>query len=85
MSIMNVELYDALKNAGADEEKARSAAGSVGDANQLATKSDISVLKTDISDLKTRMDAGFKYLGLILGYVVVAVTSIGIYLLNKVG
>ena len=48
MSIMNAELYDALKEAGASEEKARGAACSVGDVNQLATKGDVESVKSDI-------------------------------------
>ena len=34
MSMMNSELYDALLDAGANKEKARAAASSVGDINQ---------------------------------------------------
>ena len=44
MSVMNVELYDALVAAGTPEDKARAAASSVGDINQLVTKSDIGAL-----------------------------------------
>ena len=41
MSMMNAELYDALLDAGAVEEKARAASQAVGDLSQLATKADI--------------------------------------------
>ena len=54
MSIMNAELYDALKEAGASEEKARVAACSVGDVNQLATKGDIASLR---SEMKAGMES----------------------------
>ncbi len=52
MSIMNAELYDALVDAGAGEEKARAAAGAIGDVNTLATKADV---KAEIADVKTAL------------------------------
>lgn len=55
MSIMVTEIYDALIEAGASEQKARAAAQSVPLAEQLATKQDIVVLKTDITELRTEM------------------------------
>ena len=55
MSIMVTEIYDALIEAGASEQKARAAAQSVPLAEQLATKQDIAVLKTDIAELRTEM------------------------------
>ena len=55
MSIMVTEIYDALIEAGASEQKARAAAQSVPLAEQLTTKQDIAVLKTDITELRTEM------------------------------
>lgn len=55
MSIMVTEIYDALIEAGASEQKARAAAQSVPLTEQLATKQDIAVLKTDIAELRTEM------------------------------
>ena len=52
---MVTEIYDALIEAGASEQKARAAAQSVPLAEQLATKQDIVVLKTDITELRTEM------------------------------
>lgn len=55
MSIMVTEIYDALIEAGASEQKARAAAQPVPLAEQLATKQDIVVLKTDIAELRAEM------------------------------
>lgn len=55
MSIMVTEIYDALIEAGASEQKARAAAQSVPFTEQLATKQDIAVLKTDIAELRAEM------------------------------
>src|ERR671922_1436405 len=56
MSTMLKEVYDALKEAGASEEKASAAAIAVSvyqlDRERLATKADIAVLKEDIANLK---------------------------------
>lgn len=52
---MVIELYDALKKLGLDDEMARAAAKAVvgaEDKSQLATKSDIADLKIAIADLK---------------------------------
>ena len=56
--LMNVAVYDALKSAGVDEEKARAAARSVAfpERDQLATKSDLAALqavnKADLAALR---------------------------------
>ena len=55
MSIMVTEIYDALIEAGASEQKARAAAQSVPLTEQLVTKQDIAVLKTDIAELRAEM------------------------------
>lgn len=52
MSTLNIELYDALREAGASEERARAAATAVLATADLATKTDIAALKTDIAMLK---------------------------------
>ena len=48
MSIMVTEIYDALIEAGASEQKARAAAQSVPFAEQLATKQDIAELRAEM-------------------------------------
>ena len=48
MSIMVTEIYDALIEAGASEQKARAAAQSVPLTEQLATKQDIAELRAEI-------------------------------------
>lgn len=55
MSIMVTDIYDALIEAGASEQKARAAAQSVPLTEQLATKQDIVVLKTDIAELRAEI------------------------------
>ena len=56
MSTMLKEIYDALKEAGASEEKASAAAIAVSayqlDRANLATKEDIAVLKEDVARLE---------------------------------
>ena len=44
MSIMITEIYEALVEAGASEEKAKAAASAVPEEDRLATKSDIQEL-----------------------------------------
>ena len=64
--LMNVAVYDALKSAGVDEEKARAAARSVAfpAQDQLVTKSD---LKAGLAELEARLIwAGAGAMGLIL-------------------
>ena len=64
--LMNVAVYDALKSAGVDEEKARAAARSVAfpEQDQLVTKSD---LKAGLAELEARLIwAGAGAMGLIL-------------------
>ena len=55
MSIMVTEVYQALVDAGASEEKARAAAEAIPDMSDLADKNDVaqfrSELKQDIADL----------------------------------
>ncbi len=59
MSTMLKELYDALKEAGASEEKASAAAVAVSaysiNRGNLATKDDIAALKADIASLDKRL------------------------------
>ena len=51
MSIMIAEVYEALVEAGASEDKAKAAACAVPAEDRLATKPDIHNIKTDIQDI----------------------------------
>ena len=53
--MMNSDVYDALIAAGAPEDKARAAAKSIGDTNQLATKKDVTELMADVARLEERI------------------------------
>lgn len=53
MSTMQTELYDALIEAGATEDKARAAATAVSDIDQVATKADVAEIKTELANLET--------------------------------
>ncbi len=48
MSMIVTELYDALKEAGATEEKARAAAGAIPMVENLAGKQDLAELKAEL-------------------------------------
>ncbi|MDE0035135.1 MAG: hypothetical protein OXU75_18670 [Deltaproteobacteria bacterium] len=50
MSLIVTELYDALIEAGATEEKAKAAAGAIPMVETLATKQDLAELKAEIKD-----------------------------------
>ncbi len=60
MSIMVTEVYQALVDAGASEEKARAAAEAIPDMSDLAKKNDVaelrSELKQDIADLRAELN-----------------------------
>ena len=60
MSIMVTEVYQALVDAGASEEKARAAAEAIPDMSDLAEKNDVaelrSELKQDIADLRAELN-----------------------------
>ena len=60
MSIMVTEVYRALVDAGASEEKARAAAEAIPDMSDLADKNDVaqfrSELKQDIADLRAELN-----------------------------
>ena len=58
MSIVVAELYDALRAAGVDDDKARAAAAAVVGAETregLATKTDVSELRRDMAELEARL------------------------------
>ncbi len=55
-SMSATALYKALLDAGADEELAERAAEVLPPIGELATKADVSELKTDIARLETRLD-----------------------------
>lgn len=48
MSMIVTEIYDALKEAGATEEKARAAAGAIPMVENLASKQDLAELKAEL-------------------------------------
>ena len=52
MSLIVSEVYDALIEAGTSEAKAKAAAGAIPLADHLATKEDISTVRTEMADLK---------------------------------
>ena len=52
VSVIVSEVYDALIEAGASQEKARAAAGAIPVGQQLATKQDSADLKAEIAVLK---------------------------------
>ena len=58
-SHVHIALYDALREAGASEEKARAAAAAIPVGQHLATKQDIAELKTDIA---TQFQALYRHL-----------------------
>ncbi len=59
MSMMIAEIYEALLEAGASEEKAKAAAGVVPVIDSLATKTDLqelrSEMKADMSEIEVRL------------------------------
>ena len=52
MSVIVSEVYDALIEAGASQEKARAAAAAIPVGQQLATKQDIASLKAELTVLR---------------------------------
>ena len=58
MSYINAEIYDALIEAGASEEKAKAAAGSIPAGEYLATKEDIANLRADMHRTAWAMGVG---------------------------
>ena len=52
MSIMIAEVYKALVEAGASEDSARAAAGSIPVAKDLATRQEVAAVKQDIAAVK---------------------------------
>ncbi len=66
MSMMIAEIYEALVEAGTSEEKAKAAAGVVPVTDNLATKTDLQELRTelksDIQGLRSDMNAELKVL-----------------------
>ena len=52
MSIMIAEVYKALVEAGASEDSARAAAGSIPVAKDLATRQEVAAVKEDIAAVK---------------------------------
>ena len=59
MSLIVSEVYDALIEAGASEEKAKAAAGAIPLAERLATKEDLAELKAQFNELKVQFNERF--------------------------
>lgn len=57
MSVMNTELYNALRKANVPEDLAEAAARSVASYEGSATKVDIAELRTEMAELRTEMTA----------------------------
>jgi hypothetical protein len=72
MSTMLKEVYDALKEAGASEEKASAAAVAVSaytlDRTTLATKEDIARLERSLAVVEERTEGRFKLLQWMIGF-----------------
>ena len=67
MSVIVSEVYDALLEAGASEEKAKAAAGAIPVGEQLATKADLAPLATQIA----RLEADVKVIKAVHGPIVI--------------
>ena len=67
MSVIVSEVYDALLEAGASEEKAKAAAAAIPLGGQVATKQDVLELKADLAVLKF---AVFTFIPLILALLI---------------
>ena len=52
MSSVTIELYDALKSAGASEEAARKAAEAVAESKEVATKANVERLRVKMLEMK---------------------------------
>ena len=59
MSLIVSEVYDALIEAGASEEKAKAAAGAIPLAERLTTKEDLAELKAQFNELKVQFNERF--------------------------
>ena len=55
MTQANVELLDALRDAGAADDKARAAAQSVATVGNVATKEDITAIRADMAAMESRL------------------------------
>ena len=88
MSIMVTEVYQALVDAGASEEKARAAAEAIPDMSDLADKNDFaelrSELKQDIAELRSEFKQDivglradlYKHMWLMQGATIVAIVGL---------
>jgi len=57
MTQANIELLDALRDAGAADDKARAAAQSVAAVGSVATKEDISAVRAEMATMRAEMAA----------------------------
>ncbi len=55
MTQANMELLDALRDAGAADDKARAAAQSVATVGNVATKEDITAVRADMAAMESRL------------------------------
>ena len=55
MTQANMELLDALRDAGAADDKARAAAQSVATVGNVATKEDITAIRADMAAMESRL------------------------------
>jgi len=77
---VNIELLDALRDAGASDDKARAAAQSVAVGNDVATKAD---LREAISAVRAEMAAmGARLTWRMVGGIVVIVAAMALFDLN---
>lgn len=57
MTIMITEIYEAFKDAGADDEKAMAAAQAVPAPEIMATKTDIAELRAEVAEFRSEIKA----------------------------
>ena len=73
MTTMQTEMYDALREAGASEEKARAAAMNVPSIEQVATKEDIATLRTEMIERFGKLENS-----MLRSMMVIVIGSVGI-------
>ena len=73
MTTPQTEMYDALREAGASEEKARAAAMNVPSIEQVATKEDIATLRTEMIERFGKLENS-----MLRSMMVIVIGSVGI-------
>lgn len=84
MSILVVEVYEALIAAGAPEEKAKAAAAAIPVAGSLATKDDIGNVKAELAEFNVRIANEFKTLYRNLWVMAVGIVSLTVALVKLI-